>query len=81
VLVLPSPDPDRCVQVLRARSLGGKGTDWTDGDHDLLREWVTEPDGQALATIVLHTEGEQPGDSAARLLAMCGQDYPEGRRV
>jgi hypothetical protein len=73
VLVLPSPDPVRSVEVLRKRSLAEKGTDWTDGEHDLLRQWVTDPGNLALATVTLYTEGEPPDASAARLLRLCGE--------
>jgi hypothetical protein len=74
VLVLPSPDPGRSVQALRERSLADDGTSWIDGEHDLLREWVTSPVSADLATVTLYTDGEQPVDSARRLLAMCPED-------
>lgn len=79
VLVLPSPDPDRSVQVLRERRLTEDGADWMDGDHDILRDWVTDPADGALATVTLYTEGEQPAASAARLLALCDGPGPQER--
>ncbi|MFI7440763.1 shikimate kinase [Nonomuraea indica] len=72
VLVLPSADPERSVQVLRRRSRATKGTDWVSGDgHDFLREWVHDPGVRALATTVLHTEGATPEESAELLMGMC----------
>ncbi|MEV4562145.1 shikimate kinase [Nonomuraea sp. NPDC049419] len=69
VLVLPSPDPEQSVRVLRERSIATKGTDWITGDgHDFLREWVHDAGTRELATTVLHTEGESPAESAGRLL-------------
>ncbi|WP_433445135.1 shikimate kinase [Nonomuraea sp. CA-141351] len=72
VLVLPSPDHERSVQVLRQRSLATKGTDWISRDgHDFLCQWVHDPGNRVLATTVLHTEGEEPEQSVSRLLTMC----------
>lgn len=72
VLVLPSPDPERSVEILRQRSLAAKGTDWISADgHDFLREWVRDPGVRVLATMVFHTEGEGPEQSVGRLLTMC----------
>lgn len=72
VLVLPSADRERSVQVLRRRSLATKGTDWISGDgHDFLREWVHDPGVRALATTVFYTDGATPGESAERLIGMC----------
>lgn len=72
VLVLPSPDHERSVQVLRRRSLASKGTDWISGDgHDFLFQWVHDPGNRVLATTVLYTEGEEPAESISRLLTMC----------
>ncbi|GAA1764360.1 hypothetical protein GCM10009734_85640 [Nonomuraea bangladeshensis] len=72
VLVLPSSDRERSVQILRQRSLATKGTDWISRDgHDFLRQWVHDPGNEALATTVLHTEGEEPGQSISRLFTMC----------
>ncbi|MFI9593628.1 shikimate kinase [Nonomuraea sp. NPDC052265] len=73
VLVLPCPDQERSVQVLRRRSLATKQTDWISADgHDFLAEWVRDPGNRALATIVLHTDGELPARTRTRLLTMCG---------
>ncbi|MEU4513627.1 hypothetical protein AB0G05_29360 [Nonomuraea wenchangensis] len=72
VLVLPSSDRERSIQILRQRSLATKGTDWISRDgHDFLRQWVHDPGNEALATTVLHTEGEEPGQSISRLSTMC----------
>ncbi|YCK33262.1 hypothetical protein ACNF49_03900 [Actinomadura sp. ATCC 39365] len=73
VLVLPCAEEGRAVEVLRRRSLATKSTDWTSADgHDFLAEWVRDPGNRALATTVLHTDGETPGQTLARLLTACG---------
>ncbi|MEV3978580.1 shikimate kinase [Nonomuraea sp. NPDC049758] len=73
VLVLPCPDEERSVQVLRRRSLATKQTDWISADgHDFLAEWVRDPGNRTLATTVLHTDGQTPDETLARLLTTCG---------
>ncbi|MER6574173.1 hypothetical protein [Nonomuraea sp. NPDC001023] len=73
VLVLPCADEGRSVEVLRARSLAAKNTDWISADgHDFLAEWVRAPGNRTLATTVLHTDGELPAQTLARLLTTCG---------
>ncbi len=68
VLVLPSPDQDRSVAVLRERSLATKQTGWvTEDGHDFLAEWVRDRGNADLATVILHTDGEDPPASARRL--------------
>jgi hypothetical protein len=71
VLVLPCPDTERSVQILRDRSAAVKGTTWVEDGHDFIRQWVTDPGNRKLATITFYTEGEEPEQSAARLLAAC----------
>ncbi|MFB9676839.1 shikimate kinase [Streptosporangium vulgare] len=72
VLVLPSPDLERSVQVLRQRSLATKGTNWISRDgYDFLHQWVHNTGNHALATTVLYTEGEEPEQSIRRLMTMC----------
>ncbi|SNT53411.1 hypothetical protein SAMN05216276_105638 [Streptosporangium subroseum] len=72
VLVLPSPDLERSVQVLRQRSLAAKGTNWISRDgYDFLHQWVHNTGNHAFATTVLYTEGEEPEQSIRRLMTMC----------
>ncbi|MFI6921383.1 shikimate kinase [Nonomuraea spiralis] len=79
VLVLPSPDEERSVEVLRRRSLAAKGTDWISADgHDFLAEWVRAPGNHTLATIVLHTGEEDPEQTIRRLSVRC--EGVSGRR-
>ncbi|MGW6505607.1 hypothetical protein [Nonomuraea angiospora] len=72
VLVLPSADHERSVEILRRRSIATKGTDWISRDgHDFLCEWVRDSGNSVLATTILYTEGEEPEQSISRLLTMC----------
>ena len=69
VLVLPSPDAERSVRVLRERSVRTRGTDWISDGHDFIRHWVTVPANRVLATEVFYTDSEDPGLTTRRLLA------------
>lgn len=71
VLVLPSPDTERSVRILRDRSVIVNGTAWSENGHDFIRQWVTDPGNRELATTTLYTEGDEPRQSAARLVAAC----------
>ena len=67
VLVLPSPDLDRSVQVLRDRSKSGRGMDWVLGDVDVLDLWVRSPQNHGLAARTVFTEGRTPAEVAAEI--------------
>ncbi|MEU5859971.1 shikimate kinase [Nonomuraea sp. NPDC047529] len=76
VLVLPCSDEERSVRILRRRSLATKRTDWIGADgHDFLAEWVRDPGTRTLATTVLHTDGDPPARTLARLLTSCRTGY------
>jgi cytidylate kinase len=69
VLVLPSPDRAASLAELRRRCVVAKGRDWVVEGHDLLTEWLDDPTTRAVATAVLHTAGDDPATSTARLHA------------
>jgi shikimate kinase len=71
VFVLPSSDLERSIRLLRQRSLHNRGESWLEAGHDFLHEWVHDPANRLLATVVFYTEGEEPDESAARLLTIC----------
>ncbi len=54
--------------------------DRLDGDYDLLRVRVTNPVSRARATVTFYSRGEQPEDSAARLLSLCRDELRAGGR-
>lgn len=62
VLLLPSPDPDRSIQILRDRNTRKiNGTDCN-------RYFMTNPSNRALAKIVVYTEGKTPEETAGEVL-------------
>ncbi len=72
VLVLPSTDRGHALDVLRARALASKGTDWVSSGHDFLAEWFDDPGTRALAHRTFVTGAEEPDASARRLAASLG---------
>jgi shikimate kinase len=68
VLLLPSPEPQLSVAILRERSIATKDTDWIRDGHDFLAEWVAEPLNHAVRTSVVYTEGLTPEQAAAQIV-------------
>ena len=62
VLLLPSPDPDRSIEILRDRS-----TRKING-MDCNRYFMTNPSNRDLARIVVYTEGKTPEETADETL-------------
>lgn len=70
VLVLPLPDLDASVELLRERSRADReGMDWIMDGVDVLASWVKGPQNLALADLTVHTEGRTPDDVADEIVA------------
>lgn len=67
VLLLPDPDPEKSVSVLRSRCVKARGQDWIHEGVDFIEHWVTDDQNQRLATEVIYTGDEQPEQIVARL--------------
>jgi hypothetical protein len=67
ILLLPSPDPEVSIEVLRRRCSDAKGHDGVRDGVDFLRVWVTSEQNDRLATDVVHTDGLDPSEIAARI--------------
>lgn len=68
VLLLPSPDRDGSLDVLRERSLRTKGTTWVVDGHDLLAEWLDDEGLRSLGRHTVYTDGSTPELTARALL-------------
>lgn len=68
VLLLPSPDPDTSIAVLKERSRHLRGHDWVRDGHDNIANWVRKSPNDELATIVVHTDGQTPEETRDRIL-------------
>ncbi len=68
IRILPSPDRDISLTVLRRRCTTSKGRSWVIDGHDFLAGWIDDPGTRTVATRTVHTLGETPAQTAARLL-------------
>ena len=69
VLLLPSPDLDRSVTVLRARSIAERGWDWNADGYDYIAHWTKDHCNHTLATLTVYTEGRTPEQTCDEVLA------------
>ena len=60
VLLLPSPNLDLSVQILRERSLSQRGIHWKLGGYDFFERWIKDECNHKLATFTVFTEGKSP---------------------
>jgi hypothetical protein len=63
VLLLPSPDPEESVRILKER-YGGVVSNGVDFD----RHFVTHPSNRTLATLVVYTAGKTPEETCEEVL-------------
>ncbi|MEK0099563.1 shikimate kinase [Streptomyces sp. A475] len=68
VRVLPSPDREISLTLLRQRCTATKGQSWITDGHDFLGQWLDDPGARQLATRTIYTEKETPAQTAARLI-------------
>lgn len=70
VHLLPSPDPERSVTVLRERARSSRGKDWIIEGHDWIARWVADPLAGELADATVFTDGVTPEESADQLVRL-----------
>lgn len=68
IRLLPSPDPDKSIQILQQRGshligVNGQGFNWS-------AFFVNHPQNQALAKYEVYTEGKTPAESCAEIIAL-----------
>jgi shikimate kinase len=74
VLLLPSPDLDESVRVLRERARSKPGADYfLESDFDYFSHWVKSHCNFDLATRTLYTEGQTPAQTTGALIAALGE--------
>lgn len=66
--LLPSPDPERSVAILRARAIESRDRDWIIEGHDFIAQWVAEVLPAELATMTVYTDGSTVTDSAEQIV-------------
>ena len=60
VLLLPSPDLDLSIQILRERSLSQRGIHWKPGSYDFFEHWIKDECNHKLSTLTVFTDGKSP---------------------
>lgn len=71
VLLLPDPDPELSIGVIRARLARERdGWDWVHGDVDFVRHWVTSDQNRLLADHVVYAGEDDPPAVAERVAAL-----------
>jgi hypothetical protein len=68
VHILPSPDRDQSLSVLRERCIASKGGPWIVDGHDFLAAWLDDPTPGQVATRTVYTLGQTPDQTVERLL-------------
>jgi hypothetical protein len=68
VLVLPSPDLDLSVQILKERSLSQRGYDWIADGYDFIAHWVKDRCNHELATLTVYTQDKTPQQTCDEIL-------------
>ena len=68
--LLPSPDPERSVAVLRERAIASRGKDWIIEGRDWIAGWVADPLAGEVAAATVFTDGISPEASAEELVRL-----------
>lgn len=71
VLILPSPDLDESIRVLRERTRHRPGAEYfLDSDFDYFSHWVKSRCNFDLAKLTIYTAGQTPEQTTDALIAM-----------
>ena len=68
ILVLPSPDLDQSVRILKERCQNERGENWIVDGYDLIEHWVKDRSNHELATHTVYTQGKTPAEMCAEIL-------------
>ena len=68
IFLLPYPDLDRSVLVLRQRSIQQRGKNWIYDGYDFIEQWVKGNCNHHLATLTIYTEGKTPEETKDEIL-------------
>ena len=68
VLLLPSPDNEENLRLLRQRAIALNGMDWVMDGVDILEQWVAGEQNRVLASVTIYTEGRTPDELAEQVV-------------
>jgi adenylate kinase family enzyme len=74
VLLLPSQDLDKSVEVLWHRARSDDGDGWDHDGRDWLREWCESDQNLALATRTVYTQGRSTAETADHIARLVEAD-------
>lgn len=85
VLLRPTPDTNRSVQILRERCRRAKWTDWQIDGIDWIHRWCTDQQDEQLADATVYTEGQSPEQVATEIVTRLqhheAQTHPPAEQV
>lgn len=70
--MLPSPDLDESVRVLKERNRRERNGDWVIEGYDHFEHWVKDDCFHELATVTVYTDGQTPEETAEEILYLAG---------
>ena len=73
ILLLPSPDLDESVRIVRERFLHDHEMDGVFDGFDLHEYFVRHPSNQRLAKYVVYTDGKSPQETCDEILGLMGR--------
>ena len=68
ILLLPSPDLDLSVKLLRERNLERNNDDCIEDGYDFMEHWVKDDSNHSLATLTVYTDGKTPEQTRDEIL-------------
>ena len=68
IFLLPSPNLDHSVSILRQRSIMQRGWNWIVDGCDFIEHWVKGDCNHHLATMTIYTEGKTPEQTRDEIL-------------
>jgi len=63
ILLLPTPDLDKSVSILRNRSIEQRKRDWIHDGYDFIEHWVKDDCNHILSTNTIYTNGKTPEET------------------
>jgi len=77
IFLLPSPDIDKSVSIIREKCLKYLKTDWKYGDYDFIEHWIKDKCNHILADKIIYTENKTPMESRDEILELFGYTTPK----
>lgn len=68
VHILPAPNRNAALALLRERCITSKGRTWIVDGHDFLAHWLDDPGARLVATQTIYTNTDTPEQTVERLL-------------